>query len=346
MQLFYTVYERVDRKRRVTSKLMPDPHLVLKKKARVETIVANGPTNSTVSSTIVTSAPTPVSVKTETENEHIVSIVLNPLLIGTAKPDSKPDTKSAPIADSKPDAKSLSAADKNVSKDISQDPKPGAKNVNSTVNTVDTGSTVKNKIKDVKRSGASKRKGAKPSIRGKLHLASLVSTSAGEGQAASPKKQGGSRSNSRTASPKPSSSGRPSRTASPVVNSIPIGENITVDVTVGASTSSSSEISSDVTSPGADDRAAISEIPGDFESGSHVCNVAAFEPRQLADTKPPSPAAQSYAKSTVQDQPKVAAQIQNKGGGAPHRKSDVTTKGKTNGNATHSLNRTNVSARR
>nr|KAG5694232.1 hypothetical protein BaRGS_035336 [Batillaria attramentaria] len=65
--------------------------------------------------------------------------------------------------------------------------------------------------------------------------------------------------------------------------------SITVDVNVGTVTSSSSEASPGVTSPGAEDRAnsaAIADLPDNLNVGTHVCNIAAFAPRPLPELNP------------------------------------------------------------
>ena len=94
-----------------------------------------------------------------------------------------------------------------------------------------------------------------------------------------------SRGSSRTDSPRPADVQRGKSSTGAVMPSLPVEEKISVDVTMAAS---SSETSSDVTSPGAEDRANSTglEEPGDFEGGGHVCNVAVFGPRPLPSLAP------------------------------------------------------------
>ena len=105
-----------------------------------------------------------------------------------------------------------------------------------------------------------------------------------------------SRGSSRTGSPRPADLQRARPGNGAVPPSLPVEEKISVDVTMAAS---SSETSSDVTSPGAEDRANSTglEEPGDFDGGGHVCNLAAFAPRPLPSLAqlPGSGAGQSKA---------------------------------------------------
>ncbi|KAK7479868.1 hypothetical protein BaRGS_00028858, partial [Batillaria attramentaria] len=122
---------------------------------------------------------------------------------------------------------------------------------------------------------------------------------------------------SRTSSPKPTNgrtngtsnpkltNGRPT-VSGPTVALVPVEQSITVDVNVGTVTSSSSEASPGVTSPGAEDRAnsaAIADLPDNLNVGTHVCNIAAFAPRPLPELNPAC-LAQGHVKgvSTAQSQ--------------------------------------------
>ncbi|KAK7109711.1 polycomb group protein Psc-like [Littorina saxatilis] len=91
--------------------------------------------------------------------------------------------------------------------------------------------------------------------------------------------------------------------SSPLFPSVPVEERITIDVTT------SSETSSDVTSPGAEDRANSTglEEPEDFDAGGHVCNVAVFAPRPLPSlVHIPHNGLRHSGKSGVKDSAKVS----------------------------------------